>query len=87
MVAADALILSGQVGGEQGDASRARAAYQEAIGVLTGMGADRGAAQLWFELGGLLEEIGAGDEARDAYRRAAASTGLTPRRASTHANA
>lgn len=87
MVAADALILSGQVAGEQGDASRARAVYQEAIGVLTGMGADRGAAQLWFELGGLLEEIGAGDEARDAYRRAAASTGLTPRRASTHANA
>jgi tetratricopeptide (TPR) repeat protein len=85
MVAADALILSGQVAADQGDTARAQAAYREAILTLTGIGSDRNAAQLWFELGGLLEEVGASDEARDAYRRAAASTGLTPRPASTHA--
>ncbi len=85
MIAADALILSGQVAADQGDASGAQACYREAILTLTGIGADRGAAQLWFELGGLLEGVGAGDEARDAYRRAAASTGLTPRPASTRA--
>ena len=85
MVAADALILSGQVAADEGDVARAQAAYREAILTLTGIGADRTAAQLWFELGGLLEEVGAGDEALDAYRRAAASTGLTTRRASTRA--
>ena len=80
MVAADAMILSGQVAADEGDVARAQTAYREAILALTGIGADRTAAQLWFELGGLLEEVGAGDEALDAYRRAAASTGLTTRR-------
>jgi predicted RNA polymerase sigma factor len=46
---------------------------------LTSIGADRGAAVLWFELASLLEELGEQDDARDAYKRAAASTGLTTR--------
>ena len=47
--------------------------------VLTGVGSDRNAAQLWFELAGLLEGVGELDAARDAYRSAAASTGLRDR--------
>jgi Tfp pilus assembly protein PilF len=47
--------------------------------VLTRIGADRSAAQLWFELASLLEEVGEFDSARDAYRSAAASTGLVSR--------
>jgi hypothetical protein len=47
--------------------------------MLSGVGADRRAAELWFELGGLLQDVGEAAAALDAYRRAAASTGLTPR--------
>jgi tetratricopeptide (TPR) repeat protein len=81
LLAADALVLQGQIAVCAGDTGSAQSTYREAILALSSIGADRGAAQLWFELGGLLEEIGATDEARDAYRRAAASTGLTDRRA------
>ena len=54
-------------------------AFREAVLVLTGAGADRSAAQLWFEIAELLEEVGDFDGARDAYRSAAAASGLTPR--------
>jgi hypothetical protein len=47
--------------------------------VLTSIGSDRGAAQLWFELADLLEEVGDFDAARDAYKSAAVSTGLRSR--------
>ena len=47
--------------------------------LLTGAGADRGAAQLWFELADLLEDVGDVEAAREAYRSAAASTGLRSR--------
>jgi len=47
--------------------------------VLTSIGSDRGAAELWFELAGLLEEVGDLDAARDAYKSAAVSTGLRSR--------
>jgi tetratricopeptide (TPR) repeat protein len=79
LLAADARVLEGQVAARHGRTDDARAAYMHAILLLSGVGADRGAAQLWFELGGLLEELGDGDASRDAYRRAAASTGLTMR--------
>jgi Tfp pilus assembly protein PilF len=46
---------------------------------LTGAGADRDAAQLWFELADLLEDVGDLDAAREAYRSAAASIGLRSR--------
>jgi transcriptional regulator with XRE-family HTH domain len=79
LVAADAKSLEGQAAAQAGRASDAANAYREAVLILSGIGADRGAAQLWFELAGLLEDIGEFDAARDAYRSAAASTGLRSR--------
>jgi transcriptional regulator with XRE-family HTH domain len=76
LVAADALVLQGQIAVRRGNADTARSFYQQAIASLTGVGADRNAAQLWYELGGLLEEIGEPLQALDANRRAGASTGL-----------
>jgi len=75
-VAAEAKALEGQAQVSLGSPDEALAAYQEAVRLLTGVGADREAAQLWFELAGLLEDLGAYDAARSAYRSAAASTGL-----------
>lgn len=81
LVAADARLLQGQVLAGHGRVDEARRAYREAVLLLSGIGADRGAAQTWFELGGLLEGLGDGAGALDAYRRAAASTGLVSTRA------
>ena len=80
LLATEAIVIHGQIAADRGDVDRAKNSYRQAILTLSAAGADRQAAQLWFELGGLLEEIGAADEAMDAYRRAAASTGLTVRR-------
>ncbi len=55
--------------------TKAAQAYQEAVHLLSAIGADRGAAQLWFDLADLLEQVGQAEAARDAYKRAAASTG------------
>jgi len=79
LVAAEAKALEGQTFAAQGDADAALAAYQQAVALLTGVGADRAAAQLWFELADLLEDLGAYEAARSAYRSAAASTGLYSR--------
>ena len=79
LLAADARALEGQALAAQGDTEGAAAAYREAVLILTRIGADRNAAQLWFELASLLEEVGEFDSARDAYRSAAASTGLVSR--------
>jgi transcriptional regulator with XRE-family HTH domain len=79
ILAAEAKALEGQLLATQGDTAAAAAAYQQAVHLLTAIGADRGAAQLWFDLAGLLEEVGQVDEAREAYRRAASSTGLRAR--------
>jgi tetratricopeptide (TPR) repeat protein len=81
--AAEALVLQGQIAASRSETDQAAASYKEAILLLSGVGADRRAAELWFELGGLLQEVGEPAAALDAYRRAAASTGLTPR-ASMH---
>lgn len=80
----ESLVVRGQALTALGRAEEASAAYREGVAVLTGAGADRSAAQLWFELAELLEGLGENDAARQAYRSAAASTGLvshTPRRA------
>lgn len=77
LMAAEALVLQGEVAAAEGAVDRAVTAFREAIFVLSGVGADRGAAQLWFELGGLLQQHGQNDEAMAAYKSAAASTGLT----------
>lgn len=78
-VAATALVLMGQIAASQGQLEEATRLYREAILVLTGIGADRAAGTLWFELGDLLEEVGERDAARSAYRSAAVSAGLVPR--------
>jgi transcriptional regulator with XRE-family HTH domain len=77
--AAEALVLQGQIAASQRRTAEAATTYKEAILLLSGVGADRRAAELWFELGGLLQDVGESGAALDAYRRAAASTGLTPR--------
>jgi transcriptional regulator with XRE-family HTH domain len=81
LAAADAKLIEGQAAAAAGRPDQARAAYSHAVLQLTGVGADRDAADLWFELAGLLEALGDLDAARDAYRSAAASTGLRARTA------
>jgi transcriptional regulator with XRE-family HTH domain len=84
LLAADAFALLGQIAVHQDDLDQARSHFQEAVLLLSGVGADRAAAQLWFELAGLFESVGEPAAALDAYRRAAAATGLvaTPSRRS-----
>ncbi|MGH3346293.1 MAG: hypothetical protein ACRDO4_04880, partial [Nocardioides sp.] len=79
VIAADAKTVEGQAAAGQGLLDEAARAYRGAVMILTGIGSDRGAAQLWFELAGLLEGVGELDAARDAYRSAGASTGLRER--------
>jgi tetratricopeptide (TPR) repeat protein len=79
LLSVDALTLLGQVAWSTGARDEAHDWYRRAIAVLTGVGADREAGQVWFDLGVLADEAGLADEARDAYRRAAASTGLVAR--------
>lgn len=79
VLAAEARSLLGQVQASRGNVEAAKATFRQAVFFLTGAGADRDAAQLWFELADLLEEIGDLDAARDAYRSAAASSGLRSR--------
>jgi transcriptional regulator with XRE-family HTH domain len=79
LVAAEAESLSGQVCAARGDADAAARAYRRAVFTLTGVGADQEAAQLWFELADLPEDIGQIGAARDAYRSAAAASGLRAR--------
>jgi tetratricopeptide (TPR) repeat protein/DNA-binding XRE family transcriptional regulator len=76
LLAADAFALLGQIAVHEAALDTARSHFQEAVLLLSGVGADRAAAQLWFELAGLLESVGETTAALDAYRRAAAATGL-----------
>ncbi len=79
LVGAEAKALEGQTYAAEGDMTKAAQTYQDAVHLLSAIGSDRGAAQLWFDLADLLDEVGQADAARDAYRRAAASTGLRAR--------
>jgi transcriptional regulator with XRE-family HTH domain len=78
-LAADAQTIRGQAAAALGAPEEARDAYRHAVMLLTSIGADRNAAQLWFELAGLLEAVGDLETARTAYRSAAASVGLRSR--------
>lgn len=78
LAAAEALVVRGQISAIQGSTDDARATYREAILMLSGVGADRRVAELWFELGGLLQDVGEIAAALDAYRRSATSTGIAP---------
>jgi transcriptional regulator with XRE-family HTH domain len=80
LLAADARALEGQILAAEGEWVEAKAAYQDAVMTLTGVGADRSAAQLWLELGGALAAAGDDEAAGEAYRNAAVSSGLRPRR-------
>ena len=80
---AEALVLAGRAHAAAGDVNDAEESYQRAVLRLSAIGADQGAAQLWFDLADLLEGVGLTDASRDAYRRAAVSTGLRARVSST----
>jgi tetratricopeptide (TPR) repeat protein len=75
-VSASAEALIGRAGFARGDHDGARDHFRNAVAFLTGAHSDREAAQLWYELGELLEAVGEDSAARDAFRSAAASTGL-----------
>jgi tetratricopeptide (TPR) repeat protein len=76
---AHARAVLGQILAARADVEGAKTMYRQAVFFLTGAGSDREAAQLWFELADLLEDVGDLEAARDAYRSAAASTGLRSR--------
>lgn len=80
LVKAGAHIVRGQAYAAMDRLDDARRAYVDAVHALSGVGADREAAQMWFELADLLEEVGDLNGAREAYRSAAATTGLASRR-------
>jgi transcriptional regulator with XRE-family HTH domain len=79
LIAVDALILLGQAAWMTGGREEAQQWYRRAIATLTGVGADREAAQVWFEVATLAAQAGLVAESADAFRRAAASAGLTSR--------
>lgn len=76
LLAADAFALLGRIAVHEDDLDTARSHFQQAVLLLSGVGADRAAAQLWFELAGLFESVEEPGAALDAYRRAAAASGL-----------
>jgi hypothetical protein len=79
LIAVDALILLGQAAWMTGGREEAQQWYRRAIATLTGVGADREAAQVWFEIGTLAAQAGLVAESADAFQRAAVSAGLTSR--------
>lgn len=83
----EATIVLGQVAAAHGDIDRARLRYQEAVHLLTTLGADRSAGQVWYELAELLEDVEEYDAARTAFRSAAAAAGLAARRQRRRATA
>jgi transcriptional regulator with XRE-family HTH domain len=83
LVEAEALTVAGRTHAADGETDLAAAAYQQAVLVLSAIGADQGAAQLWFDLADLLHGVGLHEAALDAYRRAAVSSGLRARISTT----
>lgn len=76
---AEALTLAGRTCAAEGRMDAAADYYQQAVLRLSAIGADKAAAQSWFDLAALLESVDLAEAARDAYRRAAVSTGLRTR--------
>ena len=79
IISVQALTLLGQIAWGSGEREDAQQWYRRAIATLTGVGADREAAQVWFEIGTLAAQAGLVAESADAFQRAAASAGLTSR--------
>jgi tetratricopeptide (TPR) repeat protein len=76
LLAARLDMLLGRVAAGRHDPLRAREFYRTAASTLTANATDRGTAEVWYELGALLDGAGEVEAARDAYRSAAASLGL-----------
>jgi transcriptional regulator with XRE-family HTH domain len=83
LYAAYAYVVHGRVAALTGDLRGAIRRYEQAVGVLTGAGACRRAAQVWTEVADLFDEAGDTAQARDAYRAAVACLGLSPVRVSS----
>ncbi|MGY2877197.1 tetratricopeptide (TPR) repeat protein [Marmoricola sp. URHA0025 HA25] len=79
LLAAEAHLLRGRVAAIEGDPRTANGAYERAAAILTGLAPSPTGAQLWFELGGLFNDIAQRDAALDAFQRAAASAGVASR--------
>jgi tetratricopeptide (TPR) repeat protein len=79
LVEADARSVLGQVAARQDRTDLAQVQFEKAAALLTSIGADRTVAELWYELGACMDDLGMVHDARDAFRRAAASTGLSLR--------
>lgn len=77
LVEADSRSVLGQVAARQGRTDLAQVQFEKAAALLTAIGADRTVAELWYELGACMDDLGMVHDARDAFRRAAASTGLS----------
>lgn len=77
LVAADTWVLLGQIEMAEGHVDGAHEAYRQAVLLLSAVGADKSAAQLWFELGEILEHAGDSAGALQAFRSAGAATGLS----------
>lgn len=71
-----AMAVLGEIEMHAGETDRAREALLTAVRMLTAAGADREAAQLWYQLATHLRSVGELEAALDAFERAAASTGL-----------
>jgi tetratricopeptide (TPR) repeat protein len=74
---ATAHCVLGQADAAIDDRTAAKRHFRAAVALLTGIGADRSAAETWLELGSLFEAVGDFAGASNAYRSAAAATGLT----------
>ena len=79
MVAAERAMLLGRIAVASHRSVDAVDHYRQAVDILSGIGADRGIGETWFELATLLDEAGDRDAAQTAYRAAAASAGFAAR--------
>lgn len=68
--------LRGRLAAGRGDVHRTREHFLAAVHTLTGTGADKDAAQVWFELGETLTRLGEDQLALQAFRSAGVSQGL-----------
>lgn len=78
VLVAESRALAGQIALLHNDTATAHHEFRGAAAALSAIGADRDAAQLWYDLGRLLEQIGDDAGARGAYKSAAACAGVNP---------
>lgn len=74
-LAGEAEILAGRAQVTTGDVGAAEQSFRRAVLALTAAGADRTIGQVWFELAGYLQHVGAHAEALAAYRAAGVAAG------------